>query len=112
MAMKTNTHPVYFADAQVVCACGNVMTIGSTQQKIHVELCSKCHPFYTGAQKFVDSANRIDKFKKKQKLQVQSHSQKCSQPSNSNSISCHWFDQNPSYEIPLSNCNQTNIKKL
>ena len=66
--MKTNTHPVYFADAQVVCACGNVMTIGSTQQKIHVELCSKCHPFYTGAQKFVDSANRIDKFQKKQDI--------------------------------------------
>lgn len=66
--MKTNTHPTYFSDAQVVCACGNVMTIGSTQQKIHVELCSKCHPFYTGAQKFVDSANRIDKFQKKQEL--------------------------------------------
>ncbi len=64
--MKANTHPVYFADAQVICACGNVMTVGSTMQKIHVELCSNCHPFYTGAQKFVDSANRIDKFQKKQ----------------------------------------------
>src|SRR5579872_7458529 len=63
--MKANTHPTYFADAQVICACGNVMTVGSTMQKIHVELCSKCHPFYTGAQKFVDSANRIDKFQKK-----------------------------------------------
>lgn len=64
--MKTNIHPTYFADAQVVCACGNVMTIGSTQQKIHVELCSKCHPFYTGAQKFVDSASRIQNFQKRQ----------------------------------------------
>lgn len=66
--MKINTHPVYFSDAQVVCACGNIMTIGSTQQKIHVELCSNCHPFYTGSQKFVDSANRIDKFQKKQDI--------------------------------------------
>jgi len=66
--MKANTHPTYFPDAQVVCACGNVMTIGSTVQKIHVELCSNCHPFYTGAQKFVDSANRIDKFQKKQDI--------------------------------------------
>ncbi len=63
--MKANIHPTYFSDAQVICACGNVMTVGSTTQKIHVELCSKCHPFYTGEQKFVDSANRIDKFKKK-----------------------------------------------
>lgn len=66
--MKANTHPTYFADAQVICACGNVMTVGSTQQTIHVELCSNCHPFYTGAQKFVDSANRIDKFQKKQDI--------------------------------------------
>src|SRR5690348_18302326 len=66
--MKANVHPTYFPDAQVVCACGNVMTIGSTVQKIHVELCSHCHPFYTGEQKFVDSANRIDKFQKKQDI--------------------------------------------
>ena len=66
--MKANIHPTYFPDAKVICACGNVMTVGSTQQTIHVELCSKCHPFYTGAQKFVDSANRIDKFQKKQDI--------------------------------------------
>lgn len=64
--MKSNIHPTYFPNAQVVCACGNVMNVGSTQEKIHVELCSNCHPFYTGAQKFVDSANRIDKFQKRQ----------------------------------------------
>lgn len=62
--MKANIHPQYY-QAQVVCACGNTFTIGSTQPKIHVELCSKCHPFYTGAQKFVDTANLIDKFKTK-----------------------------------------------
>ena len=64
--MKTAIHPTYFPDAKIVCACGNTITVGSTQQTIHVELCSRCHPFYTGAQKFVDSANRIDKFQKKQ----------------------------------------------
>ncbi len=63
--MKLQTHPTYFDDAKVICACGNVMTIGSTKQTIHVELCSKCHPFYTGEQKFVDSASRIQKFQNK-----------------------------------------------
>lgn len=66
--MKANTHPTYFTNAQVICACGNVMTVGSTQQTIHVELCSNCHPFYTGAQKFVDSANRIEKFRAKKDI--------------------------------------------
>lgn len=66
--MKSNIHPTYFPNAQVICACGNVMTVGSTQEKIHVELCSNCHPFYTGEQRFVDSANRIDKFQKKQDI--------------------------------------------
>jgi len=69
--MKLQTHPVYFDDAKVICACGNVMTIGSTKQTIHVELCSKCHPFYTGEQKFVDSASRIQKFQKKQEIAKQ-----------------------------------------
>ena len=64
--MKTAIHPTYFDQAQVICACGNVMTIGSTKEKIQVELCSNCHPFYTGEQKFVDSASRIQKFQKKQ----------------------------------------------
>lgn len=66
--MKNGIHPTYFSDAQVICACGTTYIIGSTVQKIHVELCSNCHPFYTGAQKFVDSANRIDKFQKKQEV--------------------------------------------
>lgn len=65
--MKANTHPLYF-DAQVICACGNRFTVGSTKEIIHVELCNKCHPFYTGEQKFIDSASRIQKFEAKQKL--------------------------------------------
>ncbi|MBI1982485.1 MAG: 50S ribosomal protein L31 [Candidatus Levybacteria bacterium] len=66
--MKANIHPKYFDNAQVVCACGNKFTTGSTQELIHVELCSKCHPFYTGEQRFVDAASRIEKFQKKQEV--------------------------------------------
>ncbi len=60
--MKANIHPAYFPDAQVVCACGNTFTTGSTKQQIRVEICAKCHPFYTGAQKFVDTVGKIEKF--------------------------------------------------
>lgn len=69
--MKANIHPKYFAQARVVCACGNRFITGSTQEEIRVELCSKCHPFYTGEQKFVDSASRIQKFKEKQNIAKQ-----------------------------------------
>ncbi len=65
--MKANIHPQYF-QAQVICACGNRFTVGSTREVIHVELCNKCHPFYTGEQRFVDSASRIQKFQAKQKV--------------------------------------------
>ncbi|OGH11355.1 MAG: 50S ribosomal protein L31 [Candidatus Levybacteria bacterium RIFCSPLOWO2_01_FULL_36_13] len=64
--MKQQIHPQYFENAQVICACGNQFTTGSTQELIRVELCSNCHPFYTGEQRFVDSASRIQKFQKKQ----------------------------------------------
>ena len=60
--MKQGIHPKYFDDCQVSCICGNKFTTGSTLQKIEVEVCSKCHPFFTGQQKFVDIKGRIDKF--------------------------------------------------
>lgn len=63
--MRANIHPKYNDKAQVVCSCGNIFTVGSTSENIKVELCYKCHPFYTGQQKFVDSASRIEKFQKK-----------------------------------------------
>lgn len=63
--MKTSIHPQYFNETQVVCACGNRFTIGSTLETLHVELCNKCHPFYTGEQRFVDTASRIQKFQQK-----------------------------------------------
>lgn len=64
--MKANIHPKYYNKANVICVCGNKFTTGSTQETIHVELCHKCHPFYTGEQRFVDSASRIQKFQSKQ----------------------------------------------
>jgi large subunit ribosomal protein L31 len=70
--MKTQTHPQYFDDAQVICSCGNKFTVGSTKQVIHVELCEKCHPFYTGQARFVDTASRIERFKSKQAMATQS----------------------------------------
>ena len=63
--MKTDVHPQYTTKAKVSCACGNVFTVGSTVPEIHVEICSNCHPFYTGKQKLVDSARRVEKFKEK-----------------------------------------------
>jgi large subunit ribosomal protein L31 len=63
--MKQAIHPQYFSEAQVICVCGHKWTTGSTREVIHVELCSNCHPFYTGEQRFVDSASRIQKFQQK-----------------------------------------------
>lgn len=65
--MKASIHPKWFAEAKVTCACGNVFTTGSTNQEIHVDVCSACHPFYTGQMKFVDTAGRVDAFKAKMK---------------------------------------------
>ncbi|MFA5128790.1 MAG: 50S ribosomal protein L31 [Patescibacteria group bacterium] len=63
--MKKDIHPEYYPKAKVTCACGNAFTVGSTVKEIKVELCSACHPFYTGKQKLVDSARRVEKFKEK-----------------------------------------------
>lgn len=63
--MRKEIHPKYFDQAKVVCACGNTFAVGSTQEEIHVEICAACHPFYTGKQKLLDSARRVEKFQKK-----------------------------------------------
>ena len=65
--MKKDIHPTYYANAKVLCACGNTFTTGSTLAEIHVEICSNCHPFYTGKQKLVDTAGRVEKFQKRVK---------------------------------------------
>lgn len=64
--MKTEIHPAYNQKVTVTCACGNSFETGSTIQAISVEVCSACHPFYTGKQKLVDVAGRVDKFRKRQ----------------------------------------------
>lgn len=65
--MKKNIHPKYHGKAKVVCACGNCFETGSTMEEIHTEICSHCHPYFTGKQKFVDTARRVEKFEAKQK---------------------------------------------
>jgi large subunit ribosomal protein L31 len=62
--MKAKIHPDY-KDTTISCACGNVIEVGSTKSDIRVEICSKCHPFFTGKQKLVDTAGRIERFRKK-----------------------------------------------
>ncbi len=62
--MKSGIHPTYTHAAKVTCACGNSFTTGSTVSEIHVEICSNCHPFYTGKQKLIDTAGRVDRFKR------------------------------------------------
>ena len=66
--MKADMHPKWFKDAQVVCACGNAFTVGSTRESLKVEVCSKCHPFFTGEMKYLDTMGRVEKFQKKQKV--------------------------------------------
>jgi len=61
--MKKEIHPQYFPEAKIECACGNKFSTGSTKEHIRVEICSKCHPFYTGTEKIVDAAGRVEKFK-------------------------------------------------
>ena len=62
--MKKDIHPAY-KEATVRCACGETFTAGSTKEQLKVEICSKCHPFFTGKQKLVDSGGRVDRFKKR-----------------------------------------------
>ena len=62
--MKKEIHPKY-EDTTIACACGELIQTRSTRKNIHVEICSKCHPFFTGDKKFVDTAGRIDRFKKR-----------------------------------------------
>ncbi len=63
--MKANIHPDWFPEAKVSCTCGQTFITGSTVPEIRVELCSNCHPFYTGTQKFVDTLGQVDRFVKK-----------------------------------------------
>ena len=63
--MKKDIHGEYFPDANITCACGKSYTVGSTKKEIEIEICSACHPFWTGNEKVLDTAGRVDKFKKR-----------------------------------------------
>jgi large subunit ribosomal protein L31 len=63
--MKEGIHPTYYPDATVICACGNTWKTGSTKQVLHTDVCFKCHPFYTGEQRIVDTEGQVDRFYKK-----------------------------------------------
>ncbi len=65
--MKKQIHPEYFEQAKITCACGKVYEVGSTTNDIQVELCAACHPFYTGTQKILDTARRVEKFEERKK---------------------------------------------
>ena len=74
--MKKDIHPQYHQKAKVICACGNVFEVGSTIPEIQVEICSACHPFYTGKQKLLDTARRVDKFNKRMESKSEVKSKK------------------------------------
>ncbi len=65
--MKSDIHPQWYPEAAVSCACGNTFTVGATKSEIKVEICSKCHPFFTGEMKYVDTLGRVERFQQKQK---------------------------------------------
>lgn len=69
--MQKNIHPEY-KETEIRCACGNVLKTKSTKSQLTVDVCSKCHPFFTGQQRFVDSGGRVDRFEKRRRLSQQS----------------------------------------
>jgi large subunit ribosomal protein L31 len=73
--MKAKIHPTY-TEATVTCACGNTFTVGSTKKTLKVDVCSKCHPFYTGQQRLLDTTGRVDRFLKRYKLDLESETEK------------------------------------
>ena len=66
--MKAKIHPKYYDNAKVTCLCGNTFTVGSTKPELKVEVCSKCHPFYTGKQRIADVQGRVERFKKRYQI--------------------------------------------
>ena len=74
--MRTEIHPKYFPKAKVICACGNTFVTGATQEEIRVEICAQCHPFYTGEEKLIDTAGRVEKFKSRRAAKVETKPKK------------------------------------
>jgi large subunit ribosomal protein L31 len=67
--MKTGIHPEYYAEATVTCSCGNTYTTWATKPELRVEICNQCHPFFTGEQRIVDTEGRVERLKRRFKLQ-------------------------------------------
>lgn len=85
--MKSNIHPKYYLDTVVTCACGNTFTTGSSQKEIKVDICSACHPFYTGEARFVDTQGRVERFQlKMQAMQAQPKVAKKAKVQNTNAF--------------------------
>lgn len=76
--MKKDIHPQYFPNATVTCSCKNVVYAGSTKESQHVEICSACHPFYTGKSKLIDAAGRVHQFEKRRKIAENAKAKKLS----------------------------------
>lgn len=94
--MRANIHPNWNPQATITCACGHIFTTGSTQDAVRVDICSKCHPLFTGQQKFIDTLGQVDKFQKKtqeaakkfevKKLILQNRAQKSQSPKDKPSL--------------------------
>ena len=69
--MKKDIHPKYYSEAKVTCACGNSWITGATQEEVRTDVCSACHPFYTGEQRIVDSAGQVERFMRRLERQVE-----------------------------------------
>ncbi len=69
--MKKDIHPTYYPDATVICACGNTWTTGATQEVVRTDVCSACHPFYTGEQRIVDTAGQVERFMRRLEKKVE-----------------------------------------
>ncbi len=76
ISMKKEIHPEYHTDSKVKCACGASFSVGSTMPEIKVEICSACHPFYTGNEKILDTAGRVEKFKQRKAAASKSKAKK------------------------------------
>ncbi|MBM4448915.1 MAG: 50S ribosomal protein L31 [Chloroflexi bacterium] len=66
--MKDKIHPKYYHDTRVICSCGNIFTTGSTKKELKVEVCSQCHPFFTGERRVLDTTGRVERFKRRYKV--------------------------------------------
>ncbi len=73
--MKQGIHPTYYEDAVVICSCGNTWTTGSTKKEIHTDVCSACHPFFTGEQRIIDTAGQVERFMRRLRTKDQIRSQ-------------------------------------